>query len=441
MTGTEARALQPFLDRYFGLTEQNTDIRTEVIAGITTFLTMAYIMFVNPHILGEAGMDKGAVFVATCIAAAAGTLIMGLYANYPIAQAPGMGLNAFFAFTVVIAYQYTWQQALAAVFLSGLLFVAISLSGLRQWIIDAIPHTLKIAVSAGIGLFLGIIALQSAGIVVSHPATLVTLGNLKAPAAILALIGFVLIAALNFRGVVGATLIGILVVAAIGVPLGLAKFGGIVSLPPSIAPTLFAMDFSRVFEATFLIVVITMLFVDLFDTAGTLIGVSHRAGLLDENDRLARMPQALLADSSATVIGAVVGTSNVTSYIESASGVAAGGRTGLTAVTVAVLFLAALFFSPLAGMIPAYASAAALLYVACLMTRGLSEIDWQDATEYAPAVVTAIAMPLTYSIATGIGLGFITYALIKIVAGRFADARPAVIAMAVLFALKFAVAG
>lgn len=441
MTGTEARASQPFLDRYFGLTEQNTDVRTEIIAGITTFLTMAYIMFVNPHILGEAGMDKGAVFVATCIAAAAGTLIMGLYANYPIAQAPGMGLNAFFAFTVVIAYQYTWQQALAAVFLSGLLFVAISLSGLRQWIIDAIPHTLKIAVSAGIGLFLGIIALQSAGIVVSHPATLVTLGNLKAPAAILALIGFVLIAALNFRGVVGATLIGILVVAAIGVPLGLAKFGGIVSLPPSIAPTLFAMDFSRMFEATFLIVVITMLFVDLFDTAGTLIGVSHRAGLLDENDRLERMPQALLADSSATVIGAVVGTSNVTSYIESASGVAAGGRTGLTAVTVAVLFLAALFFSPLAGMIPAYASAAALLYVACLMTRGLSEIDWQDATEYAPAVVTAIAMPLTYSIATGIGLGFITYALIKIVAGRFADARPAVIAMAVLFALKFAVAG
>jgi adenine/guanine/hypoxanthine permease len=441
MTDTHAPAPRPFLDRYFGLTEHNTNVRTEVVAGVTTFLTMAYIIFVNPQILSAAGMDKGAVFVATCIAAAVGTLIMGLYANYPIAQAPGMGLNAFFAFTVVITYKYTWQQALAAVFLSGLLFVGISLSGLRQWIVDAIPHTLKIAVSAGIGLFLGIIALQSAGIVVAHPATLVTLGNLKNPAAILALVGFVIIAALNFRHVTGATLIGILVVALIGIPFGVATFGGVVSLPPSVAPTLFAMDFSRALEATFLIVVVTLLFVDLFDTAGTLIGVSHRAGLLDENDRLERMPQALLADSSATVVGAAVGTSNVTSYIESAAGVAAGGRTGLTAVTVAVLFLAALFFSPLAGSIPAYASAAALLYVACLMTRGLSEIDWEDVTEYAPAVLTAIAMPLTYSIATGIGLGFITYVMVKILSGKLSEARPAVVVLAALFAVKFAVAG
>ncbi|MEI7805347.1 MAG: NCS2 family permease [Hyphomicrobiales bacterium] len=427
-------------DDYFGLTRQRTDVRTEFLAGLTTFLTMVYIVFVNPQILGKAGMDTGAVFVATCIAAAASTLVMGLYAKYPIALAPGMGLNAFFAFTVVLTYKYTWQQALAAVFLSGVLFFLISVFRIRQYVIDAIPHNLKLAVSAGVGLFLGIIALEEAKVIVAHPATLVTLGDLKNPVALLMLLGFALIAGLNYRKIVGGTLIGILAVTLIGLPFGLAKYSGIVSMPPSLAPTLLQMDFSRVFELTFLIVVFSILFVDVFDNAGTLIGVTHRTGLM-KNGKLARMKQALISDSFAAMFGAAIGTSTTTSYIESAAGISAGGRTGLTAVFVALFFLLALFFSPLAGMIPAYASAAALLYVACVMARGLAEIEWSDITEYAPAVVAAIMMPLTYSIATGIGLGFITYAVVKIIAGKVKEASPAVMVLAVLFAIKFAVTG
>lgn len=427
-------------DDYFGLTRQRTDVRTEFLAGLTTFLTMVYIVFVNPQILGKAGMDTGAVFVATCIAAAASTLVMGLYAKYPIALAPGMGLNAFFAFTVVLTYKYTWQQALAAVFLSGVLFFLISVFRIRQYVIDAIPHNLKLAVSAGVGLFLGIIALEEAKVIVAHPATLVTLGDLKNPVALLMLLGFALIAGLNYRKIVGGTLIGILAVTLIGLPFGLAKYSGIMSMPPSLAPTLLQMDFSRVFELTFLIVVFSILFVDVFDNAGTLIGVTHRTGLM-KNGKLARMKQALISDSFAAMFGAAIGTSTTTSYIESAAGISAGGRTGLTAVFVALFFLLALFFSPLAGMIPAYASAAALLYVACVMARGLAEIEWTDITEYAPAVVAAIMMPLTYSIATGIGLGFITYAVVKIIAGKVKEASPAVMVLAVLFAIKFAVTG
>ena len=440
MTDT-TKSFDSFLDRYFGLTRHGTSVRTEFIAGVTTFLTMVYIIFVNPQILGAAGMDKGAVFVATCIAAAVSTLVMGLYANYPIALAPGMGLNAFFAFTVVLTYKYTWQQALAAVFCSGVLFFLISVFRIREYVINSIPQNLKFAISAGVGLFLGIIALEEAKIIVDHPVTLVTLGDLKNPVAILCLLGFVIIAALNYRNIIGGTLIGILLVSVIGIPLGLATFTGVISVPPSLAPTFLQLDFSRVFELTFLIVVFSFLFVDVFDNAGTLIGVTHRAGLLDKNGNLPRMKQALIADSFAAMFGSLIGTSTTTSYIESAAGVSAGGRTGLTAVFVAIFFLLALFFSPLAGMIPAYASAAALLYVACVMARGLAELSWDDVTEYAPAVVAAITMPLTYSIATGIGLGFITYALAKIIAGKFAEAKPAVVILAVLFAIKFAVAG
>jgi AGZA family xanthine/uracil permease-like MFS transporter len=442
--GTQAKESSPSrfdaaLDRYFGLTKHGTNVRTEVLAGLTTFLTMVYIIIVNPLILSKAGMEQGAVFVATCLAASIATLIMGLYANYPIALAPGMGLNAFFAFTLVLTYKYTFQQALAFVFISGVLFLIVSVTGLREYVINVIPKTLKLAVSAGIGLFLGIIALQGAGIVVDHPATLITLGKLTTPPAVLCLVGFVIIVALNSRNVIGGTLIGILIAAFIGIPLGLAEFKGLVSLPPSIAPTFLQLDFSRVFEATAIVVIFTLFFIDMFDTAGTLIGVTHRAGLLDAEGKLERLPQALVADSSATVIGSVLGTSNTTSYIESAAGVSAGGRTGLTAVVVAILFLLALFFSPLASMVPAYASAAALLYVACVMTHGLAEVDWEDLTEYAPAVIAAIAMPLTYSITTGIGLGFITYAVIKLLAGRWQEVSPAVAILAVLFAFKFIV--
>lgn len=430
-----------FLDRRFGLTQNGTTVRTEFIAGVTTFLTMVYIVFVNPTILANAGMDKGAVFVATCLAAAVSTLAMAFLANYPIALAPGMGLNAFFAFTVVLGYKYTWQQALAAVFCSGVIFFALSIFRLREYVIDAIPRNLKFAISAGVGLFLAIIALEQAKIVVASPATLVTAGPLGVahPAPVLCLLGFALIVAMNARNIKGGTLIGILAVSLLGLPLGLTTFNGVVSLPPSLAPTLFQLDFSRATELTFIIVVFSFLFIDVFDNAGTLIGVTHRAGLTDKDGNLPRMKQALMADSFAAMFGALIGTSTTTSYIESASGVAAGGRTGLTAVFVALFFLLALFFAPLAGMVPAYASAAALLYVACVMARGLADMAWDDVTEYAPAVVTAIAMPLTYSIATGIGLGFITYAVIKILAGRFSDAKPAVMLLAVVFAAKFAV--
>jgi adenine/guanine/hypoxanthine permease len=430
-----------FLERTFGLSQHGTNIRTEFIAGATSFLTMAYILFVNPQILGNAGMDKGAVFVATCVASAVSTLVMAFYANYPIALAPGMGLNAFFAFTVVLGYKYSWQQALAAVFCSGALFFLLSLFRIREYIIDAIPKNLKLAISAGVGLFLAIIALEESKIVVAHPATLVTLGDLKQWPAVLCLLGFVLIAALNYRKVIGGTVIGILVVTVIGIPLGLAQFSGVVSAPPSITPTLLQLDFSRLAEQTFLVVVFSFLLVDVFDNAGTLIGVSHRAGLLDKDGKLPRMRQALLADSFAAMFGSLIGTSTTTSYIESASGVAAGGRTGLTAAFVAVFFILALFFSPLAGMVPAYATAAALLYVACVMTQGLADMAWDDLTEYAPAVVTAVTMPLTYSIATGIGLGFITYVLAKVIAGKFAEAKPSVVILALIFGLKFAITG
>jgi len=427
------------LERVFGLAEAGTDLRTEFVAGMTTFLTMIYIVFVNPQILGNAGMDKGAVFVATCIAAAVSTAVMALYANYPIALAPGMGLNAFFAFTVVLTMKYTWQQALAAVFCSGVIFFLISIFRIREYIINSIPRNLKLAISAGIGLFLGIIALEESKIVVASPTTLVTLGDLRNPAAVLCLFGLVLITALNYRRVVGGTVIGIFAVAAIGIPMGLATYNGAVSVPPSLKPTFLQLDFSRLGELSFAVVIFSFLFVDVFDNAGTLIGVTYRAGLTDADGNLPRMKQALLADSFAAMFGALIGTSTTTSYIESAAGVAAGGRTGLTALFVAVFFLAALFFAPLAGMVPAYASAAALLYVACAMARGLAEIDWTDITESAPAVVAAVTMPLTYSIATGIGLGFITYALIKLIAGKFADAKPAVLVLALVFALKFAI--
>jgi AGZA family xanthine/uracil permease-like MFS transporter len=428
------------LDRYFGLSEHATDARTEVIAGITTFLTMAYILFVNPLILADAGMDRGAVFVATCVASAFGTLIMGLYANYPIALAPGMALNAFFAYTVVGSLGYSWEIALGAVFLSGLLFTALSVLRVREQVVRAIPVTLKRAISAGIGLFLGLIALQSAGLVVGDPTTLVTLGDVRRPEPLLAALGFTLIVALTHRGVLGAVIIGILAVALLGLPFGLADYSGVIAMPPDPRPTLLALDIAGALDVGVVTVIFTFLFVDLFDTTGTLVGVAHRAGMLDSEGHLPRLNRALLADSTATVAGSVLGTSTVTSYIESAAGTNVGGRTGLTAVVVATLFLLSLFLAPLAGMIPPYATASALFFVACLMTRGLSELEWGDPTEYAPAVIAAIAMPLTYSIATGIGFGFVGYVAVKALAGRWRDLRFATVTIALLFILKFAIA-
>ena len=425
------------IERYFGLAEHETTARREILAGVTTFLTMAYIVFVNPAILSDAGMDRDAAFVATCIAAAFGSLLMGLLANYPIALAPGMGLNAFFTYTVVAQMGHSWQTALGVVFLSGLIFLALSVLPVREWIVNAIPRALKMAISAGIGMFLAIIALKNAGIIVDSPATLVQLGDLVAPGALLAAIGFFAMVAMDRLNIPGAILIAVLGVTIIAMIAGMQSFGGIAAAPPSVAPTFLELDLASALELSLISVIFAFLFVDLFDTAGTLIGVAHRAGLLDENGKLPRLRSALLADSLATVAGAAVGTSTTTSYIESAAGIRAGGRTGLTAVVVAILFLCCLFFAPLAGSVPAYATAPALLFVACMMTRGLSEVNWDDVTDYVPAVVTAIAMPLTFSIATGIGIGFITYAAVKILSGRLSEASPAIIVLAAAFVLKF----
>jgi AGZA family xanthine/uracil permease-like MFS transporter len=426
------------LERYFQLSAHGTTVKTELLAGLTTFLTMAYIIFVNPDILSAAGMPKDSVFVATCLAAALGSLVMGLYANYPIALAPGMGLNAYFAFAVVKGMGYTWQMALGAVFISGCLFILISLFKLREAIVNAIPRSLKFAISAGIGLFLAIIGLKNAGLIAAHPATFVTLGDLHQPGPVLAVLGFFIIVALEQRKVPGAIIIGILAVTVAAVALGLAPFGGIVAMPPSIAPTFLQLDLAGALNMGLLTVVLTFFLVELFDASGTLVGVAHRAGLLDADGKLPRLKRALLADSTAIAAGAVLGTSSTTAYIESAAGTAVGGRTGLTAVTVALLFLAALVFAPLAGTVPAYATAPALCYVAVLMLRGLAEITWDDLTEAAPAVVTAITMPFTFSIAHGIAFGFIAYAAIKLLAGRVKELPPMVAVIAVVFVLKFA---
>ncbi len=337
------------LERLFQLKAHGTDLRTEVIAGFTTFLTMAYIIFVNPSILAEAGMDKGAVFVATCLAAAVGCLVMGIVANYPVAQAPGMGLNAFFTYTVVLQMGHSWQVALAAVFISGLCFILLSVLRVREWIINSIPMALRTGISAGIGLFLALIALQNAGIVVDHPATLVALGDVTAFAPAMAALGFFLTIGLVHRGLKGAVMIAILAVTVIGVIAGDVAYSGVMSAPPSLAPTFMQLDFAGAFEVGLVSIVFAFLFVDLFDTAGTLVGVAQRAELLDKDGKLPRLNRALLADSTATSVGALLGTSNTTSYIESVSGVAAGGRTGLTAVVVGILFLLALFFCTASG--------------------------------------------------------------------------------------------
>lgn len=427
------------LERWFGLSAHGTDARTEVLAGITTFLAMAYIMFVNPMILKDAGMDQGAVFVATCLAAAFGSAAMGLFSNYPIALAPGMGINAYFAYGVVQGMGHSWQVALGAVFISGVLFLLLSLVRAREWIINSIPRSLKMAISAGIGLLLAIIALQNAGIVVAHPATMVTVGDVTAPPAVIAAVTFFVIVALDHRRVPGALILGILGATLAGIALGLAPFRGFVSAPPSLAPTLLQMDLSGALELGLVVVVFAFFFVSLFDTAGTLIGVAWRGGMLDSEGRLPRLGPALVADSSAVMVGAALGTSTTTAYIESVAGMKAGGRTGLTACVVAVLFAASLVFAPLVLSVPGFATAPALLFVACMMARGLTEIDWDDATEYAPAMVTAVAMPLTFSIAHGIAFGFIAFAAIKLLSGRAADVSVTVWVLSVLFVVKFAV--
>lgn len=427
------------IEKFFQLQKHETNVRTEIIAGISTFLTMAYIIAVNPGILSKGGMDFGAVFVATCVAAALGTAVMGLFANYPVALAPGMGLNAFFTFTVVLGEGHSWQMALGCVFCSGVIFFLLSVFKLREWIINTIPSSMKIGIAVGIGLFLAVIALQGAGAVVDHPVTLVSLGKIKSAKVLLFFAGFVVITALHHRQVPGAVIVGILLTTIAGTFLGLVQFQGIVSVPPSIRPTLFQLDILGALRAGLFAEIFAFLFVDFFDTAGTLIAVASEGRLLDEHGRLPRLGRALMADSSATITGSLLGTSSTTSYIESGAGIVSGGRTGLTALTVAVLFLLSLFFSPLARMIPSYATASALLFVAVLMVRPIAKVDWSDLSESAPTVVTAVMMPLTYSIAEGIAIGFITYTCIKVLAGKAREINVGAYAIAGLALLKYLV--
>ena len=426
------------LERLFKLQENRTNVRTELLAGVTTFLTMCYIIIVNPQILGTTGMDTGAVFVATCIAAAIGCFMMGLVANYPIALAPGMGLNAYFAFNVVgnSAAPVSWQIALAAVFVSGLLFILFSFLRVREALVNALPMSLKMSIAAGIGLFLALIALKGAGVIVGSPATLVKMGDVHDPRALLAMLGFFMVVVLDYYRVRGAIILSILTITAIAMATGLAEYKGIVGSIPSIAPTFMQMDFNGLFNVTMVSVIFVFFLVDLFDSTGTLVGVSHRAGLL-ENGKLPRLKKALFADSTAIVAGAALGTSSTTPYIESAAGVAAGGRTGLTAVVVGLLLLACLWFAPLAASVPAFATAPALLYVGVQMLRSLTEIDWDDLTEAAPAFITVVFMPFSYSIADGIAMGFISYAVVKLLCGKAATVPPMVWIVAVLWVLKF----
>ena len=428
------------LNNYFKLQESGTNVRTEVVAGVTTFLTMAYIIFVNPSILGDAGVPKDAVFVATCLAAALGSLMMGLYANYPIGMAPGMGLNAYFAYAVVLGMGVPWQTALGAVFISGCLFILVSVFGLRAMIVNGIPHSLRTAITVGLGLFLGLIALKSAGIVVANPATMVTAGDLRSAPALMAIGGFLLIVTLDRLRVRGAILIGMMVVTVASFFFGGNTFKGLVSAPPSLAPTLMQLDIGGAIGVGILNVVLVFFLVELFDATGTLMGVASRAGLLVDG-KMERLNRALLADSAAIVAGSALGTSSTTAYIESAAGVQAGGRTGLTAVVIALLFLACLFISPLAGVVPAYATAPALLFVACLMLRDLGNIDWEETTESIPAAICAVAIPFTYSIAHGIAFGFITYAMLKLLTGKAREVKVIVWIIAAAFTFKYAYVG
>lgn len=427
------------LNKFFKLDENKTTVKTEILAGITTFMTMAYILAVNPDILSATGMDKNALFTATALSAFVATAVMALVARLPFALAPGMGLNAFFAFTVVLGMGHSWQFALTAVFLEGIIFILLTAFNIRELIVNAIPLPLKHAVSAGIGLFIAFIGLQNAGVIVNNDAVLVGLGDMSSPAVLIALGGVVLTAVLLARGVKGALLIGIFVATVAGIPFGVTHMpeGHLVDVPPSLSPIFMKFEFHNIFTWDMLIVLFTFLFVDMFDTVGTLVGVSSKAGMLDKEGRVPRVKQALFADSIGTFFGAIVGTSTVTTYVESASGVAEGGKTGLTSLATAALFLIALFFAPLFTMVPAAATAPALILVGFFMMSPILKIDFDNFTESIPAFVTIIVMPLTYSIAEGIVFGMLSYVLLKVLTGKVKDISVVMVVLSVLFILKF----
>ncbi|EKE7544108.1 TPA: adenine permease AdeP [Salmonella enterica subsp. enterica serovar Aberdeen] len=427
---------QGMLERVFKLREHGTTARTEVIAGFTTFLTMVYIVFVNPQILGVAGMDTSAVFVTTCLIAAFGSILMGLFANLPVALAPAMGLNAFFAFVVVQAMGLPWQVGMGAIFWGAVGLLLLTIFRVRYWMIANIPVSLRVGITSGIGLFIGIMGLKNAGVIVANPETLVSIGNLTSHSVLLGVLGFFIIAILASRNIHAAVLVSIIVTTLLGWMMGDVHYNGIVSAPPSVTSVVGHVDLAGSFNLGLAGVIFSFMLVNLFDSSGTLIGVTDKAGLADEKGKFPRMKQALFVDSISSVTGAFVGTSSVTAYIESSSGVSVGGRTGLTAVVVGILFLLVIFLSPLAGMVPPYAAAGALIYVGVLMTSSLARVNWQDLTESVPAFITAVMMPFSFSITEGIALGFISYCVMKIGTGRLRDLSPCVVIVALLFVLK-----
>ena len=426
------------LEKLFQLKKNGTNPKTELIAGLTTFMTMAYILAVNPLILGNAGMDRDAVFTATALSSFIAIAVMAFYANLPIALAPGMGLNAFFAYTVVIQMGYSWEMALTAVFIEGILFMLMTFFRIREAIIDSIPINLKYAISVGIGLYIALIGFSNAGIVVRNEATLISLGDITDPKALLALGGIILTGILLVFRLKGALVAGILITAIIGIPFGITHLPdqGLISAPPSLSPVFFSFDFSKIFTGEMLAVIFTFLFVDIFDTVGTLVGVCAKAGLLDKSGRVPRVRQALFADAFGTAAGAILGTSTVTSYIESASGVSEGGRTGLTSLVVGLLFLTALFFSPVFLMIPMAATAPALVLVGLFMISPIQKIDLEDYSEALPVFLTIIIMPLAYSISEGISFGMLSYVLIKVFTGKWRNVSWVMYILAVFFVLK-----
>jgi len=427
------------LDRFFRIRAQGSTVRTEVLAGITTFMTMAYILAVNPEILSQTGMDKGAVFTATALSSAVATLVMALVARLPFALAPGMGLNAFFAFSVVLGMGYSWQQALTAVFLEGVLFMLLNLLNARQAIVEAIPLSLKHAVSAGIGLFIAFIGLQNAGVIVDHPALLVGLGDVSSPPVLLMLAGTALTAILLKLNIRGALLIGMLTVTVAGLTCGVTRLpeqGRWISAPPSLTPVFWKFDLGAIFTWDMAVILFTFLFVDLFDTIGTLVGVSDKAGMLDEQGRIPNARAAFWADAIGTTAGAALGTSTVTAYVESASGVAEGGRTGLTSLTVSGFFLLSLLFAPFFLMVPSAATAPALVIVGFFMMSPLLKVDFSRIDEAFPAFMTLVMMPLTYSIAHGIMFGMLTHVVIQLFTGGLRTLKPLPLLLAVLFAVK-----
>ncbi|WP_301099605.1 NCS2 family permease [Otariodibacter sp.] len=426
------------LEKLFQIKQKGSSVKTEIVAGITTFFTMVYIVFVNPSILGVAGMDTQVVFVTTCLIAAFGTIAMGLFSNLPIALAPAMGLNAFFAFVVVQKLGYSWQTGMGAIFLGSVGLFILTVLQIRYWFMSAIPLGLRVGIGAGIGLFIALIGFKNMGLVVANPETLVALGDLHDPKVLMGILGFFIIVILAARGVYSGVLVSIVVITALALAFDPAvTFNGIVSFPPSLEAVVGQVDVAGAFDTALLGIIFSFMLVNLFDSSGTLIAVTNKAGFTDEKGRFPRMKQALYVDSVSAMVGSYMGTSAISTYIESGSGVSVGGRTGFTAVVVGILFLLTIFFSPLAGLVPAYATAGALIFVGILMASSLIEVKWDDLTEATPAFITTAMMPFTYSITEGIAFGFISYCLMKIGTGRFKEINAPVAAVSLLFIAKF----